>query len=372
MVPELRLIAVAGVGWLFDAMDVLLLSYILVASAAELGLGVWEKSAVVLANNLGMLIGATAFGRLSDRLGRRAVFTATLLLYSLATSATALVKNGWELAAVRLIAGLGLGGELPVVASYVSELSPPERRGRNVVVLESFWSLGALAAAAVAYFLFPRLGWRTSLLLLGLTALYAAVIRAALPEHKPAPRGAAPVEARRLYPVWYIWLALAFGYYGVFLWLPTILVRERGLAEVQTYQFMLITTVAQIPGYLTAAYLVERIGRRPTAAVFFLGSAASAAALIYSADLPQLYASAIALNFFNLGAWGVVYAYTPELFPEHVRGLAVGTAGSAARVGMILGPWLYPAAGLYALAAVPLLWLAVPAAVYALPETKRR
>ncbi|ABL89119.1 major facilitator superfamily MFS_1 [Pyrobaculum islandicum DSM 4184] len=372
MISQWKLITITGIGWLFDAMDVLLLSYILVASAAELGMGVWERSVVVLANNLGMLIGATAFGRLSDRLGRRAVFTATLLLYSLATAATAFVKTGWELAAVRLIAGLGLGGELPVVASYVSELSPPDRRGRNVVILESFWSLGALAAAAVAYFLFPRLGWRTALLLLGLTALYAAVIRATLPEHKPAAKGAVSIETRRLYPVWYIWLVLAFGYYGVFLWLPTILVRERGLAEVQTYQFMLITTIAQIPGYFTAAYLVEKIGRRPTAAIFFLGSAASAAALIYSVSLPQLYISAIALNFFNLGAWGVVYAYTPELFPEHVRGFATGTAGSAARVGMILGPWLYPAAGLYALVAVPLLWLTVPAAVYTLPETKRR
>jgi putative MFS transporter len=195
-------------------MDALLLSYLLLAAASELEMGVSERAAVVLANNLGMLIDTSLFGRLSDVAGRRTVFMTTLLLYSLATGATAFVRSHLELAAVRFIAGLGLGGELPVVASYVSELSPPERRGRNVVLLESFWSLGALAAAAVAYFLFPALGWRNAMLLLAATALYAAVIRCALPEHKPQRRAALSIYAyfRRLVPTWYIWFALAFGY----------------------------------------------------------------------------------------------------------------------------------------------------------------
>ncbi len=150
----------------------------------------------------------------------------TLLLYTLATGVTAFVQSHLELAAVRFIAGLGLGGELPVVASYVSELSPPERK----VLLESFWSLGALAAAAVAYFLFPALGLRNAMLLLAATALYAAVIRGTLPEHKPQRGAALSIYAyfRRLVPTWYMWFALAFGCYGIFLWLPTILVRERG------------------------------------------------------------------------------------------------------------------------------------------------
>jgi putative MFS transporter len=374
MVSERRLIILSGVGWFFDAMDVLLLSYLLLAAAPELKMGVSERAAVILTNNLGMLIGASLFGRLSDVAGRRAVFMSTLLLYSLATGATAFARSHLELAAVRFVAGLGLGGELPVVASYVSELSPPERRGRNVVLLESFWSLGALAAAAVAYFLFPALGWRNAMLLLAATALYAAVIRGTLPEHKPQRRAALSIYAyfRRLTPTWYIWFVLAFGYYGIFLWLPTILVRERGLTVLQSYEFMLVTTLAQLPGYFAAALLVERAGRRPVAAVFFAASALSALAFAYSQGPAQLYLAALALNFFNLGAWGVVYAYTPELFPDHVRGAATGSAGSVARLGMILGPTLYPAMGLSSLLVVTALWLSVPVAVYALPETKHR
>jgi len=373
VVSEARLIAVSGIGWMFDAMDVILLSYILLVSARELGLGTPEKAAVILANNVGMLVGAVLFGRLSDHVGRRRVFITTLALYSIATGATALVSSPAELALARFVTGLGLGGELPVVSAYVSELSPPERRGRNVVLLESFWSVGSLAAAAVAYFLFPRLGWRVTLLVLSAMALYAAVVRTTLPEHLPPreERVELPAFARRLLPVWYIWLALALGYYGVVMWLPTILVAEKKFTVVRTLEFMLVTTAAQIPGYLTAAWLVEALGRRATAAAFFLMSALSALGLAYSTGEAQLFASALAFNFFNLGAWGVVYAYTPELFPGRVRGLACGTAGSMARVGMIVGPMLYPAVGLvYGLATISALWLLVCAAVLALPETK--
>jgi putative MFS transporter len=89
VISERRLIILSGIGWLFDAMDVLLLSYLLLAAAPELKMGVSERAVVILANNLGMLIGASLFGRLSDVVGRRAVFMITLLLYSLATGATA-------------------------------------------------------------------------------------------------------------------------------------------------------------------------------------------------------------------------------------------------------------------------------------------
>ncbi len=137
----------------------------------------------------------------------------------------------------------------------------------------------------------------------------------------------------------------------------------------QSYEFMLVTTPAQLPGYFAAALLVECVGRRPVAAVFF---AASALAFAYSQGPAQLYLAALALNFFDLGAWGVVYAYTPELFPDHVRGAATGSASSVARLGMILGPMLYPAMGLSSLLVVTALWLSVPIAVYALPETRHR
>ena len=374
MTSDFKLIVFSGLGWMFDAMDVLILSYLLVAASKDLGLDTQARAIVVLANNLGMLIGAILFGRLSDRVGRRPVFMTTLLIYSVATALSAFSRTWPDLAILRLIAGLGLGGELPVVAAYVSESSAPEKRGRNVVLLESFWSHGAIAAAAVSLFLFTSIGWRASLLLLGLTAFYVFVIRRTLPE---SPAWATKAEARltaelirRAAVVSAVWFALAFGYYGAFLWLPTILATERGFTEVRTYQFMFYTTLAQLPGYFSAAYLVEKIGRRPTAAAYFLASALAALLFANSVSSTELFLWALALNFFNLGVWGVIYAYTPELFPTAVRGAAMGIAGSAARVGMIIGPTLYPLIGINAMAVIASLWALAAALVYLLPETR--
>lgn len=379
---EAKLVIFSGLGWMFDALDVLILSYLLVAMAEELALSTQTKTLIILANNLGMLIGATLFGRLADRFGRRKIFMATLLLYSLGTGAAALARSWLEFAVVRFFVGLGLGGELPVVATYVSENSPPERRGRNVVLLESFWSLGAILAAATSLNLFTSIGWRASLLLLSLTAFYVFVIRLTLPESRkwvesrrtqPLEPAAVPqVDLHRLIVVSAIWLMLAFGYYGAFLWLPTMLVKERGFTYVGTYEFMFITTLAQLPGYFSAAHLVEKLGRRPVGSLYFLLSAASATLFIYSGSVAELVVWALALNFFNLGVWGVIYAYTPELFPTAVRGAATGLSGSAARVGMTLGPMLYPLYSSTALLIIAAVWVIASALIWLLPETRSR
>jgi MFS family permease len=118
---------------------------------------------------------------------------------------------------------------------------------------------------------------------------------------------------------------------GAFLWLPTMLAR-RGYGLVRTFGYSLAMSLAQLPGYLTAAYLVERIGRRPSLLAFFAGSAAAAAAFALAPSTAWLLASGVALNFFNLGAWGLIYAYTPESFPSDLRGTSMGSSGSMARV----------------------------------------
>ncbi|WP_287070272.1 MFS transporter [Pyrobaculum aerophilum] len=380
---EGRLVLYIGLGWMFDALDVLILSYLLVAMSNELKLDSQAKNWIVLANNLGMLIGAMLFGRLADRVGRKKVFMSTLLTYSIATAISAFARNWQEFAVIRFFVGLGLGGELPVVATYVSENSPPERRGRNVVLLESFWSLGAILAAAISLFLFTTIGWRSSLLLMGATAFYVFVIRFTLPESQRwlelrEQRGGLFETriigefVRRLTLVGAVWFLLAFGYYGAFLWLPTMLVRERGFTQVGTYEFMFLTTLAQLPGYFSAAYLVEKAGRRPVGSLYFALSALSAAFFISSNSYAELLLWALALNFFNLGVWGVVYAYTPELFPTSVRGIATGLAGSAARIGMILGPLLYPLYASTALLIIAIAWLVASALILLLPETRGR
>lgn len=134
---------------------------------------------------VGMAIGAALGGFVADRVGRKTVFSATLVIFGLANGGMAL---SWSLAALliaRLVIGLGLGAELPVASTLVSEFSPTKQRGRMTVLLESFWAIGWIIAACIGYFVIPNTGdwgWRWALLIGALPLLYAIVTRIHIPE----------------------------------------------------------------------------------------------------------------------------------------------------------------------------------------------
>ena len=352
-----------------------------------------------------MAIGATVGGWLADRFGRRAVFATTLLVYGLATGASALVGGLAAFLVLRLVVGLGLGAELPVASTLVSELSPTRIRGRLVVALESFWALGWILAALIGYFVVPigDDGWRWALAFGLAPAGYALVIRfgmpesvrflesrgkhaeaeevvrrfedSAGPEFKPSARElrernregerattttpadlgrqAAPdgEETReslwsrryrgRTLALWVVWFGINFSYYGAFIWLPSLLVSQ-GFDLVKSFEYTLIITLAQLPGYAVAAWLIEVWGRRLTLAVFLLGSAVSAG-LFGLADTPgAVIAAGMALSFFNLGAWGALYAIGPELYPTATRASGTGQAAAFGRLASIIAPLLVP------------------------------
>ena len=131
-----------------------------------------------------MAIGASVGGLLADRFGRRQVFAVTLLVYGLATGASALVGGLAALLVLRFLVGLGLGAELPVASTYVSEFAPARIRGRLIVILEAFWAIGWTAAALIGYLVIPASenGWRWAFALGAIPAAYALVVRWGLPE----------------------------------------------------------------------------------------------------------------------------------------------------------------------------------------------
>src|SRR5207237_2276346 len=148
--------------------------------------------------------------------------------------------------------------------------------------------------------------------------------------------------AKRTAMLWILWFGVVLTYYGIFLWIPSILA-ARGLSQVRGNEFFFLSTLAQVPGYFSAAWLVERWGRKPTLVTYLLGSAV-AAWLLGNAPAqaaPVLLAGSL-LSFFNLGAWGVVYTYTPELYPTASRGTGAGSAAAFGRLGAIIGPYLVP------------------------------
>ena len=378
-----RLLITSGFGWMFDAMDVLLIGFLVAPITKEFTLAPAQVGLVASAGFVGMFLGAAISGRLADRYGRRLIFQATLVLFSIGAVLSALAPTFETLLAARVIAGLGLGGELPVVATLVSEFSPRAQRGRMIVLLESFWAYGTLAAGLIALFVLPQFGWRGAFVVAALPALYVAYLRSALPE---SPRylaergrtaeadaivrrverasggalltlGAAiapvrsgrtsiaqlwsPAYARRTAMLWILWFGITFTYYGIFLYVPSLLA-ARGLSEVRSNEFFFLSTIAQIPGYFSAAWLVERWGRKPTLVTYLLGTAAAAFLFGNAGTGTDAFVYAALLSFFNLGAWAIVYTYSPELYPTAIRATGAGVAAAVGRLGGIIGPFLTP------------------------------
>lgn len=137
--------------------------------------------------------------------------------------------------------------------------------------------------------------------------------------------------------LWILWFTVIFSYYGMFLWLPSV-VMAKGFTLVKSFQYVLIMTIAQLPGYFTAAYFIERYGRKFVLVVYLTLTAFSAIAFGLATTEATILTAGICLSFFNLGAWGGLYAYSPELYPTSVRSTGVGLATSVGRIGGVLAP----------------------------------
>lgn len=400
---HLRVLTGSGLGWALDAMDVGLISFIIAALAVEWSLEPGEVAWIASIGFVGMAIGASVGGLLADRLGRRHVFAVTLLVYGLATGASALVGGLVALLILRFIVGLGLGAELPVASTYVSEFAPARMRGRLIVILEAFWAIGWTIAALIGYLVIPtsEAGWRWAFAIGAIPAAYALVVRWGLPESArwlerrgrraeaeavvrtfersagmtaPAASTAASDEAPaaasstrdrlaallaaefrvRTLCLWLVWFCVNFSYYGAFIWIPTILVAQ-GYDLVRSFGFTLIITLAQLPGYAVAAWLIEVWGRRVTLSVFLVGSAVSAVLFGTSGNEVAIVAAGMALSFFNLGAWGALYAVTPEMYPTSLRATGSGWAAGVGRIASIIAPLTVPP--LLALGGAPILFV---------------
>lgn len=349
-----KLLFSAGLSWMFDAMEVGMMSFIVAALAQEWLLTPGEVGLVSSSTSIGMAVGALLAGTMADKYGRKAVLMWTLLIFSVASGISALATGYVFLCIIRFIAGVGLGGELPVASTLVSESVPAKERGRAVVLLESFWAAGWILSALISFFVIPEYGWQVAFLIGALPALYALYLRRAIED---SPRLQNKQELRKVsfrekftsvwstehrkttLMLWILWFTVVFSYYGMFLWLPSIM-QIKGFELVKSFQYVLIMTLAQLPGYFTAAYFIEKFGRKFVLVVYLVMTAVSALWFGNAESEVSLILAGMSLSFFNLGAWGGMYAYTPELYPLKARSTGVGLSASIGRVGGILAPLL--------------------------------
>ena len=375
-----RLLGVCGVTWAADGAEVLLLGFALPSIIGEFGITTAQGGLIATATFAGMLVGAWFWGTISDYIGRRLGFQVTVLIFALFGLLSAFAP-GWEwLAVLRFFTGFGLGGALPLDFSLYAEFLPTRNRGRNLVILESFWALGTIIAAGLAWLLVPSFGWRPLLATSALAAVLVLWIRRSIPESprylaisgkadeareilagiarendRPAPEGELvtgerqsgstvsrlwkPGLKRTTLMLWIAWFCISLAYYGIFTWLPQAFVAQ-GFSSLQTYQNTFLLALAQVPGFFSAAYLIERLGRRNTLALYLVASGVFTFLFAIVTGFSGLLASAMLMSFFALGAWGSLYAWTPELYPTEIRTTGMGWASGMARVAGIITPTL--------------------------------
>jgi len=357
--------------YFFAAMNCVLIAPALDLIQKEFRLDPFLLGIVVGSLYLGMLLGAATCGYLSDAIGRKLALVITTTIHSIFTGLLALAWDFKSLVVLRFIAGYGLGGLLPLPGVYMSEYAPPRRRGLFIGLIETSWVFGALLAASLGLVIIPRYGWRVLFYTAFIPLAIIPPALAYLPESiryllmkgrvtdalliferlgvklKEAPKVKVErVEVKEIFTpeylprtvlLWTLWFSLVYTYHGIFIWLKAFFIRTSLIVAPLFFYF--VVTLAQIPGYFSATFLLDRIGRKAVLELYLTMAGIGCLAYAFSKDPMTVLLSSCIIGFFNLGAWAGLYTYTPELYPTRIRGTGSGTAASFGRFGGFLqGP----------------------------------
>jgi MFS family permease len=383
---ERRSLIAGGLGWMLDAMDVMLYSMVLARLMSDLGM---TKATAGFLNSLTLLssaLGGIAFGFLADRLGRVRSMMASIIVYSVASGLCGLSTTVTQLAIFRVILGLGLGGEWGVGAALIAETWRPEHRAKALALMQSSWAIGEMLAVGVTAVVLPTLGWRAVFFVGVLPALVTLWMEPELWSERTA-RRRVPLrlllrpDVRRNGTIATVMNAFTmFGYWGLFTWIPAYLSLPaeqggRGLGLMATTTWLLVMGVGKWLGYASYGFLADQLGRRSTYAGYlvvasllvpFYGMTTSPVILLILGPM---------VAFFGTGYYAGFGTITSEIFPTEVRATAMGIAYNTGRAASAIAPFVVGAlATQYGLgyAFLPLAGAFLTAALLALmlPETK--
>lgn len=423
-----KVFIIGGLGYLFDAYDIALNGFLMPLVGTEFGLTLGERGLVATANLVGMAVGAVVWGSVADRIGRKQAFGVTLLIFAVFSVLGAAAPTYGIFLLLRFLAGIGLGGCIPVDYALVSEFSPRKYRGRILTALDLWWPIGITLCGVVSTAMLPLDGnWRWMLLTMTLPALLLFWVRRGVPESpvylsekgreqearaviddlvartgavpeaygiprpddRPRTKGlAAAAEQLRLIwgfspritsAVWLMFATILLVYYAALSWMPTILKAE-GHGDTAAFTGTTLMSAVGILGVIVSTALVDVVGRK-----WLIGVTAPLAtfalvafALVRERETAPLVAIAV-FGFLIQLTVPVLYAYASELYPTPLRASGFGWASSVSRsltgfAPLLFGSVLWPLLGLPwtfgVLAVVVVLamgWMAVAA-----PETKGR
>ena len=352
-----RTLAAAMLGWLLDAMDVMLYAFALTAIRTEFSLSAAAAGALASATLLTSAVGGVLFGVLADRFGRARALSWSILAYSVFTALTASARSLPALVLWRSLVGVGLGGEWAAGSVLVAETWPAEHRGKAVGLMQSGWAIGYILAALLASAILPRHGWRVLFAIGVVPALLAWWVRRRVPEPEiwqRAVRGAPgrfgmlvrPPLFRAAAAATMLATVVLFAYWGLFTWIPAYLASPvanggAGMGVVRSAGWIIPMQMGAFLGYVLFGVLADRFGRRPVFVAFVLGAAVLVPVYGSVALHPALLmALGPLVGFFGHGYFSLFGAMLAELFPSPVRATAQGICYNVGRAVSALAPFV--------------------------------
>ena len=382
---------IIAAAFFFDSIDLGTMTFVLGSIKTEFRLSSAMAGLVASASFFGMVLGAAMAGLLADRFGRRPVFQWSMVLWGVASYLCSTAQSVDALIFYRVLLGVGMGMEFPIAQTLLAEFVPAASRGRLVALMDGFWPLGFIAAGVVSYFVLPQFGWRTVFALLAIPAVFVLIVRRVVPEsprwleHRGKPDAADAVLARieakvmksngltwlptpstlaeptaelrqqgafreiwsaayrqRTIMVWLLWFFALLGFYGLTSWLGALM-QQAGFAVTKSVLYTMLISLGGVPGFLCAAWLVERWGRKPTCIVSLMGGGVMVflygQTALHADSVGLLIGAGLAMQFFLFGMWAVLYTYTPELYGTGARATGSGFASAIGRVGSLIGPY---------------------------------
>lgn len=338
----------------FDGYDLIVFGTVQSSLLAEPGWGLNAASVGTVGSMafVGMLIGALLAGRLADTLGRRRTILTCAVTFSILTTACAFAPNAWVFGALRLLAGIGLGGLVPSANAMVAELVPARWRSSIATLMMSGVPIGGSLAAVIGIPLIPAFGW-PAMFLVALVALFvmAPLGYFYLPEtlntSKPDHGEASPATGfsgllRAPYVGISVLFALItlftlFAWYGLGTWLPNLMERS-GYDLGSALTFALSLNLGAVVGSVVTAWAGDRFG--PTLAGAAAAGLAGASLLVLLAS-PPVWAVYVVIVLAGVGTHGtqcLVIAAVANYYPDHLRGTALGWALGIGRIGAVAAP----------------------------------
>jgi MFS transporter, putative metabolite:H+ symporter len=376
-----NLAIVAAIGVLLDAADFALFGAALPPIAHEFGLGPAQAGLLATIGLVGAFVGALFWGTISDYIGRRTAFAATVGIFAVFTGLVGVAWNVLSLSVMRFVSNFGLGGQIPVALTITAEFMPSRIRGRVSSAVLAAFPLGLALAAGMSLVILPRYGWRALFLVGVLPAALLFVLNRYVPESvrylisrgrlaqaastveqieaacgvtAPAASGEriaadvavspgvtvlqllTPERRRRTILAWIVSFCFFWSSNGILFMLPTILM-QRGIPLSQALTFQLVQGLCGFVGYSACGFLIDALGRRP---VLFLYFFVGAFFHLWFAEASGIwsYVAIGLVGVVNPGVYGSMGVYVGELVPTHLRATAIGWFFGIGRIGSFLAP----------------------------------